>query len=271
MPKRISIATVAALKQGEMVYDSEVTGLIARRHKRGISYEVRRRGQHAIHVVIGNDTTLTPGAAKQKARKVLGEHDAAKPIEAGKRIMVEAGWKLYKEKRLDPLVAIGKRSPKTISTYENGLKRLSAKVRRMTLRQLSLDKDILIEEHKRIAATRAPAADGALRALSAVYHYIAREEDPTLPSQSPTRGVDLTIKEPINGAPTLNDEPLARGGPRCRRCAIRSGSKCICSCCSRAFDLSPCATCGGTIRCRSACGSGTSPARSKAADAVRSF
>lgn len=204
MPKRITSAVLKALQPGDSVRSSTLQGFVARRHRDGkISYEVRRQGAHPLHRVIARGDLVSLPQAEDAARKTLAQHVLARNTEAGKRFTFDRAWPLYKAH----LLSKGeKRSPQTITTYEKSLARLTAAVRKTSLRALADDPSILAAEHQRIAATRPPAADATMRICSALYNFIARRHDKTLPAMNPTIDIDLTIKDAVGGGPTLSIE-----------------------------------------------------------------
>lgn len=205
MPQRITAAVLRSLKPGESVRSSTLQGFIARRHRDGrVSFEVRRQGSHPIHRVLGREDVLTLPQAEEAARKALATHTLAKATEPGKRISLDQGWELYRKH----LLGKGEqRSPKTVRTYALGIKRLSTNVRKTSLRALAENPSIIKDEHARIVAKgHLPAADATGRVVSAVYKYVARRHDQTLPSMSPVVDIDLTIKDAVGGAPVLTAE-----------------------------------------------------------------
>jgi integrase len=79
MRARITIRSVAALRAGETLKDTEVTGFEARARERGITYSVvyragRGRGAPQRRYTIGpHGSPWTPETARDAARRVLGE------------------------------------------------------------------------------------------------------------------------------------------------------------------------------------------------------
>jgi len=203
--RRLTNATLAALAPGESAYDASLPGFLVRKNRRGrLDYFVRRRGKkHALHRAIGNSALMSLSDARERARTILVQHDHARMTAPGKRYTLDEGWPLYKAS----LLAAG-RSPKTLRTYEMGMRRLSPKFRRTLLSDLGSDPSLFAAEHDRIAAGHPAAAAASGKLIAIIYGYIRERYDDTLPNRSPA------IDRNVNTKPARDPRVLREGDMR---------------------------------------------------------
>jgi hypothetical protein len=215
--KRITDRSLASLGPKDIVRDTDLRGFAARRAPDGrVTFFVRREGANKIFKVIGHSDTLSAAQAREAAKKLLARHTLGQAEQPGKKFTVESAWPLWRA-HLERM----HKSPRTIRAYEDALVRLEPKVRSTSLRDLGTDPSIMLTEHDRIAARPVesrsqfrvkghglPAADSSARFVRALYRWVARRHDPTLPSGGPTIDLDLQVKDPINRVRVMSADDL---------------------------------------------------------------
>jgi integrase len=219
MATKITDRVVAALGLGEAVRDTDLKGFLARKGKDGlVTFEARRQGRNPIFRVLGRSDVLSAAKAREAAKKLLAKHTLGQAEEVRKSYTLDSAWPLWRA-HLERM----NKSPRTIKAYDDALVRLDKKVRSTPLRILGLDPGIMLEEHSRIATRPpesrskyrvkghgAPAADSSARFVRALYRWVARRHDPTLPSGGPTIDLDLQVKAPVNFIRVMSADDLPR-------------------------------------------------------------
>jgi integrase len=189
-----------------IVRDSDVKNFFLLVGKRRKTYCVQQDiklsdVRRTVRVRIGVADQITATEARGKARKTLaGITDSViisaadkravdrgeNPIETRKTgVTLQLAWERYKEAMLRK-----NRAARTIEGYEAHLDLYFADWKRMPLRLLANEPDMVARRHDLLTATRGRyAANGGMRTLRAIYNH-ARKKDRGLPAGNPVDAVD---------------------------------------------------------------------------------
>lgn len=205
---------------GIVVRDSALPGFSARKARDGsITFRYRREGEPPIDRKLGTTkdaVTLSAARAaaeKLAAKRALGEWDSTRP-----KFTVDDAWPLFREH-----LQRKTKSERTIGSYQSALERMAPDLRATTLRALAEDPSLMAVEYDRIRTKptlpkgkkRAlgygqAAADSTARFVRALYRYVQRRYDPSLPGNHPCVDLNLEYKEPEGELQVLRIDELPR-------------------------------------------------------------
>lgn len=192
MPTRITENVLAKMRAGQVVRDDVVRGFYVRMGARGrASYEVRREGASPFFRVIGTSDLMSPSKARQLAKDLLAQHTLDRHGPKRGKFTIDSAEPIHHAE-----LRRRNRSANTIGYYKDGLKRLGPEIRKKPLRELAESPELLLKEWERIRKDNGNvAADATARSLRTLYLYVKKRHDHSLPAQTPTVDLDLTVRK----------------------------------------------------------------------------
>lgn len=217
MPTHITSRSLAALKPGESIRDTEREGFVARKDaKHKVTFFYRLQGRKRIYKKLGRDIPLATARTlveRLYAETVVGTA-YAEPVVDNDLTLLTA-WPEFREH-----LVTNDKSPATITSYEGSLARLSDAIKNAPLRVLSQNLGLMGAEFKRIATRtddgtahrqRGHGRTGAIAAarfVRACYRFTLRTDDNPLPARLPTVKLNLKNPKPQYELPVLEPEQI---------------------------------------------------------------
>lgn len=178
---------------GTQIYDADVSGLRIVVGSKSSSYKLVGRindgSERYVSIIVGRTDELSLKTARDKAAELKLSLRRGEDPRAPKRSTpsLRTAWERYKETRGPEL------QPSTLSWYEEKVLRVLKPILHVPLDKL--DRETVRALHEKITRKNGPyGANGAMRALKAVYNDAARTQD--LPPNPVSRAVRMNKEAP---------------------------------------------------------------------------
>mgnify|MGYP001766867738 FL=1 len=178
---------------GQQVYDADVSGLRIVVGSRSSSYKLVGRindgSDRYVSIVIGRTDEVSLKTAREQATELKLALRRGEDPRAPKRAVpsLRKAWERYKETRGPEL------QPSTVAWYEEKVLQVLKPILDIPLDKL--DRETVRALHEKITKKNGPyGANGAMRALKAVYNDAARTQD--LPPNPVSRAVHMNKESP---------------------------------------------------------------------------
>lgn len=180
-------------ESGQQVYDADVSGLRIVVGSKSSSYKLVGRindgSNRYVSIVIGRTDEVSLKTAREKAAELKLALRRGEDPRAPKRAVpsLRKAWERYKETRGPEL------QPSTVAWYEEKVLAVLKPILEIPLDKL--DRETVRALHEKITKKNGPyGANGAMRALKAVYNDAARTQD--LPPNPVSRAVRMNKEAP---------------------------------------------------------------------------